>query len=91
MFLCSRVVFLQLAIRATVINQGTQCPLIVALSVPRINIEKEAKLNSITFLPMLKEETCGFVPCVVITGVLKSTPGYAVNTSYQVIHSYMYQ
>ena len=63
----------------------------LALSVAQIDTEKEAKLNSTTFLPMLKEETCGFVPCVVITGVLKSTPGYAVNTSYQVIYPYMYQ
>ena len=71
-------------------NQGKQCLLVVALSVARINTEKEAKLNSTTFLLMLKGEICRFVPCVVITGVLKSTPSYAVNTLYQVIYSYMY-
>ena len=36
--LCSRVVFLQLAIEAIVINQGTQCPLVVARGIARLTL-----------------------------------------------------
>ena len=52
--------------------------------------EKEAKLSSTTFLLILIEESFGFMPCVMKTGVLRSIPGYASAHFISSIYLYVY-